>query len=73
MKKLLLASLILSSFACYASVSRGPGDTYLVDSHGAPINTTNPNEKLPKRVNFMPESQARQATGFKTSSPLAIY
>jgi len=73
MKKLLITSLMLSSCACFACVSKGKGDTYMVDQQGTPINTTNPNERLPKRINFMPESEARQSSSFKCNSPMALY
>lgn len=73
MKKLLLATLTLSSCVCYAHVTKGRGDTYMVDSHGAPINATDPKERLPSKLKFMPEAEARQSTGFKSNSPIALY
>ena len=73
MKTLLITSFVLCSCACYASVSKGRGDTYHVDSHGAPINTTNPNERLPCKIQFQPESQAKQSTSFKCNSPVVLF
>lgn len=73
MKKLLITSLMLSSCACFASVGNVKGDTYTVDNCGKPLNSTDPKDRLPKRVNFMPESHALQSSGFKCNSPMALY
>jgi|GEM_PF-2874895 len=73
MKTILLCALVLLSFNCYASVTRGSGNTYHVDRHGAPIETNNPKDKLSSKIKFMPESEAVQIQGFKTTSPLALF
>lgn len=73
MKKLSLATLILSSCACYASVKAGSNNTYTVDNHGAPINATDPKERLPSKIKFMPESKAMQCERFKSNSPIALF
>jgi len=70
MKKLLLATLMLSSCACYASVSKGRGDTYTVDSHGAfdlPTNTKN------DKIQFIQEIEAHQMQEFKPKGVVALY
>lgn len=70
MKKLLLTTLMFTSCACYASVSRGRGDTYTVDSHGAFDLPTNTKQD---KIKFVQEIEAHQATSFKSMGPTALY
>jgi hypothetical protein len=69
MKKLLLATLMLSSCACFANVVRGPDKNghYVVDNCGKKI------ECKKAEVKFMPESEARQCESFKSNSPIALF
>lgn len=74
MKKLLLATLTLSCCACYAHVV-AVSDTgvYIRNSTGAPMNLTETKDRLPSKVKFMPEAEARQADSFKAKSLIALY
>lgn len=74
MKLLLISSLTLSCCACYAHVV-AVSDTgvYIRNSTGAPMDGSELRERLPGKVKFMPESEARQADSFKAKSPIALY
>jgi len=73
MKTLLFATLTLSSCACYAHVRAGPNNTYTVDNYGTPINGSDAKPRLPPKVKFMPEAEARHADSFKSNLPLALF
>jgi len=66
MKKILITSLVLCSCACYASVSKGRGDTYHVDQNGSEFDGK-------KKVQFMEQAKSLSVESFKSSSPLALY
>lgn len=70
MKNILIASLVLCSASCFAHVTKGRGDTYMVDSHGASFK---PKEQGRDEVKMMPQSEAMQINNFKSKSPLALY
>jgi len=69
MKNLLLATLVLSSCACYANVVKGPDKNgfYVVDNCGKEMECKN------SKVKFMPETEARHADSFKSKIPIALY
>jgi hypothetical protein len=69
MKTLLLATLVLSSCACYANVVKGPDKNghYVVDNCGKEMECKN------SKVKLMPESEARQMQSFKSNSPIALF
>ena len=74
MKTLLIATLTLSCCACYAHVV-AVSDTgvYIRNSTGAPMDGSEMRERLPGKVKFMLESEARHSDSFKAQSPLAMY